>query len=93
MWLLVGSSNFVEVNRYFALTPFSFQRNDLANERCFFLSLGFLVRENDRSMFKSFHLLADKDKQRTLTKVMFNEGLTIIALSGLRVWWALGIDV
>ena len=49
--------NFLEINRYFALTSYC---NTIGQSNYAFSISGFLWRENEEAMFWSFHPLADK---------------------------------
>ena len=49
--------NFLEINRYFALTLYC---NTISQSSYAFSILGFLWRENEEAMFWSFHPLADE---------------------------------
>ena len=51
------AKNFLEVNRYFALTSYC---NTIGQSNNAFSILGFPLAEKEESMFLSFHPLADK---------------------------------
>ena len=56
-WKNFMHANFLEINRYFALTSYS---NTIGQSNNTFSKVGFSLRENEESMFWSFHPLADK---------------------------------
>ena len=60
--------NFLEINRYFALTSYY---NTIGQSNNAFSILEFLWRENKESMFCSFHPLADETKNEHLPKPFF----------------------
>ena len=56
-WKTFIPENFLEINRYFALTSYC---NTISQSNYAFSILGFLWRENEEAMFWSFYPLADK---------------------------------
>ena len=60
--------NFLEIIRYFALTSYC---NAIGQSHNAFPLLGVLWRENEESMFCSFHPLADKANNEHLAKPFF----------------------
>ena len=56
-WKNFMPENFLEINRYFALTSYC---NTIGQSNYAFSILGFLWRENEEAMFWSFYPLADK---------------------------------
>ena len=57
--------NFLEINRYYALTSYC---NTIGQPSYAFSILGFLWRENEEAMFWSFHPLADKSNNEHLPR-------------------------
>ena len=57
--------NFLEINRYFALTSYC---NTIGQSNNAFSILGFLWRKNEEAMFWSFHPLADKTNNEQIPK-------------------------
>ena len=57
--------NFLEINRYFALMSYC---NTIGQSNYAFSILGFLWRENEETMFWSFHPLADKTNNEHLQR-------------------------
>ena len=63
--------NFLEINRYFALTSYCNQlQHDWPIANAFSI-LVFFWRENEKAMFWSFHPLADKTNNEQLLKPFF----------------------
>ena len=60
--------NFLEINRYFALTSY---HNTIGQSNNAFSILGFLWRENEEAMFWSIHPLADETNNEHLPKPFF----------------------
>ena len=67
-WKNFMPENFLEINRYFALTSYY---NTIGQSNNAFSILGFLWRENKEAMFWSFHPLADETKNEHLPKPFF----------------------
>ena len=67
-WKKFIPENFLEVNRYFTLTSYC---NTIGQSNNAFSILGFSWRENEESMFWSFHSLADKTNNEHLPKPFF----------------------
>ena len=64
-WKTFIPENFLEINRYFALTSYC---NTISQLNYAFSILGFLWRENEEAMFWSFHPLADKSNNEHLPR-------------------------
>ena len=64
-WKTFIPENFLEINRYFALTSYC---NMIGQSNYAFSLLGFLWRENEEAMFWSFHPLADKSNNENLPR-------------------------
>ena len=60
--------NFLEINRYFALTSYC---NTIGQSNNAFSILGFSLAENQESMFCSFHPFSDKTNNKHLRKPFF----------------------
>ena len=67
-WKNFMPENVLEINRYFALTSYC---NTNGQSSKAISILGFLWRENEESMFWSFHPLADKTNNEHLPKPFF----------------------
>ena len=67
-WKNFMPENFLEINRYFALTSYY---NTIGQSNNAFSILGFLWRENKEAMFWSFHRLADETNKEHLPKLYF----------------------
>ena len=67
-WKNFMPKNFLEINRYFALTSYY---NTIGQSNNAFSILGFLWRENEEAMVWSFHPLADETKNEHLPKPFF----------------------
>ena len=63
-WKNFMLENFLEINRYFALTSYC---NMIGQSNNAFSILGFSLAENEEAMFWSFHPFADKTNNRTNT--------------------------
>ena len=67
-WKIFMPENFLEINRYFALTSYC---NTIGQSNNAFSILGFSWRENEENMFWSSHPLADKANNEHLPKPFF----------------------
>ena len=67
-WKNFMPGNFPKINRYFALTSYC---NTVGQSNNVFSILGFSCRENEESVFWSFHPLADKTNNERLLKPFF----------------------
>ena len=67
-WKDVMPKNFLEINRYFALTSYC---NTIGQSNTAFSISGFLWRENKEAFFWSFHSLANKTNIEHLPKQFF----------------------
>ena len=67
-WKKFIPENFLEINRYFTLTSYC---NTIGQSNNAFSILGFSWRENEESVFWSFHSLADKTNNEHLPKPFF----------------------
>ena len=67
-WKNFMPENFLEINRYFALTSYC---NTIGQSNNAFSILGFLWWENEEAMFWSFHPLVDKTSNEHLPKPFF----------------------
>ena len=67
-WKNFMPENFLEINRYFALTSYC---NMIGKRTVPSLYKGFLWRENEESMFWSLHSFADKTNNKHLPKPFF----------------------
>ena len=70
-WKNALPENFLEINQYFALTPYCSHCNTIGQLNNVFTILGISWRENEESMFWSFHPLADKTSNKHLPKPLF----------------------
>ena len=67
--------NFLEINRYFALTSYC---NTIGQSNYAFSILGFLWRGNEEAMFLSFHPLADESNNEHLPRSRSYENHSIV---------------
>ena len=67
-WKNFMPENFLEINRYFALTSYC---NMIGQSNKAFSIEGFLWPKNEESMFWSFHPLADETNNKHLVKPFF----------------------
>ena len=67
-WKNFMPENFLEINRYFALTSYC---NTIVQSNNAFSMLGFSLAENEESMFWSFHPLAHETDDEHLPKPFF----------------------
>ena len=74
-WKTFIPENFLEINRYFALTSYC---NTIGQSNYAFSILGFLWRENEEAMFWSFHPLADKTNNEHLPRSRSYENHSIV---------------
>ena len=74
-WKNFMPENFLEINRYFALTSYC---NTIGQSNYAFSILGFLWRENEEAMFWSFHPLADKSNNEHLPRSRSYENHSIV---------------
>ena len=83
-WKNFVREKFLEINPYFSLTSYcnAIGRSNHDFSPC----KGFLWRENEESMFWSFHPLADKTNNEHLRKPLF-QGDTKIVLSIIWLTW------
>ena len=74
-WKYFIPENFLEINRYFALTSYC---NTIGQSNYAFSILCFLWRENEEAMFLSFHPLADKSNNEHLPRSRSYENHSIV---------------
>ena len=74
-WETFIPENFLEINRYFALTSYC---NTIGQSNYAFSILGFLWRENGETMFWSFHSLADESNDEHLPRSRSYENHSIV---------------
>ena len=74
-WETFIPENFLEINRYFALTSYC---NKIGQSNYAFSILGLLWRENEEAMFWSFHSLADESNDEHLPRSRSYENHSIV---------------